>query len=849
MRKKKIFKIVGVTVIIGVAAFYVARVRPMVKEYKKIAYDKLANIDEDTFTKLENTKVYGKGGKLIGEVNSGSYQYKKISEISKYVQDGYIAVEDKNFKSHHGIDYLATARAGVKLIMNRGRATQGGSTITQQLVKNSFLNQEKTFTRKIAEFFLAPELEKMYTKPQIMEYYCNSNYYGNRCYGIGNAASYYFHKNADQLTLSEAALLVGLSNNPSRYDPVTNYQASIQKRNRVLKHMLDAKVITKTQYRQAKNEKIEIAEYRKNAKPENYQTSFAIYQATLELMKKNGFEFQYTFQDKAEETQYKKKYQEEYQKYFQKLRNGGYKLYTSFDSTCQKALQTAIDHNLKSFTKKKKGKYELQGAAVSIDNETGEIVAVVGGRGQDDQYNRSYLAIRQPGSSVKPLLDYTPAFDSGVYYPSKVISDRKTASGPSNADHSYSGSRTIRNAIIHSTNTVAWNVLQKIGVQNGLKYLSKLQFSNLSYLDNNNASAALGGFTHGVRVVDMAKGFATLENGGVYQDNSCIKKITFKDDEVLKHKNTKKSVYSSASAYMITDCMKDAVKSGTGKNAKVKGQIIAGKTGTTNDYKDAWFCGYSKYYTTSVWVGCDDPKPMEDLTGSSYPSKIFSEYMTQIHKGKSKKDFSMPDTVYRKDGDLFSKDIDETLHETVLENLLKEQVKKAEKAVEEFESFTISDGETAYLLDSKYQKVCSVVEKVDDSTEKTKLRQRVEDHYDDLVKEQKKWKDAMETYATSLEQQRIADNEKAEKEAEQRRKAYEKQQNIKLVESYISRLNVMDTYDDTTEDIISKLQTALKKCEGYDTYDELEQKVNQAIERVRNLNSNTETDQTDQEEQ
>lgn len=845
MRKRKVFGIIATTLIVGVTAFYIIRIRPMIKEYKKITYDKLANIDEDTFAKLENTKVYGKDGKLVGEVNSGSYQYKKISEISKYVQDGYIAVEDKNFKSHHGIDYLATARAGIKLVLNRGRATQGGSTITQQLVKNSFLSQQKTFTRKMAEFFLAPEIEKMYTKPQIMEYYCNSNYYGNRCYGIGNAASYYFHKNADQLTLSESALLVGLSNNPSRYDPVTNYDASIKKRNRVLKHMLDTNVISKTQYDQARKEKIEISEYRKDVSPENYQTSFAIYQATLELMKKNGFEFQYTFQDKEDEKKYKERYQEEYQKYFQKLRNGGYKLYTTFDQNCQKALQDSVDHNLRSFTKKKKGKYELQGAAVSIDNETGNIVAVVGGRGQNDQYNRGYLAVRQPGSSIKPLLDYAPAFDSGVYYPSKSVSDRKTSSGPSNSDHSYSGSRTIRNAVIHSTNTVAWNVLQKIGVRNGLKYLTKLQFSNLSYLDNKNASAALGGFTHGVRVVDMAKGFATLENGGVYQDNSCIDHMTFKNEKILMHNKLKKSVYSSASAYMITDCMKDAVKEGTGKNAQVKGQIIAGKTGTTNDSKDAWFCGYSKYYTTSVWVGCDDPKPMEGLTGSAYPSKIFSDYMTKVHKGKEKKDFEMPDTVYRKDGDLFSKDIDDTLHETVLENLLKEQIKKAEKAVEDFEAFTITDGESAYLLDDKYQKVCVAVEKVDDSTEKAKFRQRVEDHYDVLLEEQKKWKDAMETYETQKEQQRLAENEKAEKEAEHQRQIYEQEQNIKLVKSYIARLDARDTYDDTTEDIIQKLQDALKKCEDYDIYEELQQKAEQAIERVRGLSNNTESTQSE----
>ena len=344
-----------------------------------------------------------------------------------------------------------------------------------------------------------------------------------------------------------------------------------------------------------------------------------------------------------------------------------------------------------------------------------------------------------------------------------------------------------------------------------------------------------------VRVTDMAKGFATLENGGVYQDNSCIDKIMFKDHEVLKHKNTRKNVYSSASAYMITDCMKDAVKNGTGKNAQVKGQIIAGKTGTTNDYKDAWFCGYSRYYTTSVWVGCDDSKPMDNLTGSSYPSKIFSDYMTKVHKGKIKKDFKMPNTVYRKDGDLFSKDIDDTLHETVLENILKEQIKKAENAVEDFEAFTITDGESAYLLDDKYQKVCTAIEKVDDSTQKAKFRQRIEDHYDNLLEEQKKWKDAMETYVTQKEQQRIAENEKAEKEAVQKRQVYEQQQNIKLVKSYISRLDVMDTYDDTAEDIITKLQEALKKCEDYDTYDELNQKAEQAIERVRNLNSDTTT--------
>lgn len=840
MKQKKIWCciILGIFFVLGI--MYFIKIRPLVKEYKELTYEKLANIDEDTFARLENTKIYDKDNHLIGEINSGNYQYSKISEISKYVQDGYIAVEDHNFKSHNGIDYLATCRAGIQYLIHYGKATQGGSTITQQLVKNSFLTQNKTISRKIAEFFLAPEIEKMYTKTQIMEYYCNSCYYGNRCYGIGNASSYYFQKDSSRLSLSEAALLVGLSNNPSKYDPVTNYEQSIEKRDRVLKHMLEKKVITKTQYQQAVNEKIEIKQYRKNVKPENYQSSFAVYQATLELMKNSGFEFQYTFDNKEDEDTYKEKYNKEYQKYYQKIRNGGYKLYTRFDENCQNALQKSIDKNLSDFKGKKKGKYELQGAGVSIDNKTGQIVAAVGGRGTNDMFNRSYLAIRQPGSSIKPLLDYAPAFESGVYYPSKVVTDVKKKNGPSNADHNYAGSCTIREAVIHSKNAVAWNILQNIGIQNGLSYLTKLQFGNLSYLDNKNASAALGGFTNGVRVVDMAKGFATLENGGVYQDNSCIRKIKFKDTVTIKHKKVKKTVYSDAAAYMVTDCMKDAVMEGTGKNAAVNGQVIAGKTGTTNDNKDSWFSGYSTYYTTSIWVGCDQPKQIENLSGSSYPAKIFHDYMAQVHKGKVKQDFVKPDSIKVLNGELFSKDINESFKKTVLEKIEEEQIKKATKAVEKFEAFVITDVESAYQLDKKYNDVISKVENIDDAQAKAKLRKRVETHYDDLEKEKEKWEEALQTYEKQKEEKRIIQNEQAKAEAEERRKNYEKEQNIALVETYIKRLNTLNEYNDSAENIISKAEKSIEKCRSYHEYSNLKTKLNQAIERVRNLESSRE---------
>lgn len=831
----------GIFLFVGIIFF--AKIRPLIKEYKEIAYDKLSNIDEDTFARLENTKVYDKNKRLIGEINSGSYQYSKIAEISKYVQEGYIAVEDHNFKSHNGIDYLSTFKAGIQYIFQRGQSSRGGSTITQQLIKNTFLTQKKTVSRKIAEFFLAPEIEKMYTKAQIMEYYCNSCYYANRCYGIGNASSYYFHKKPSQLSLAEAAMLVGISNNPSRYDPVVNYQESVKKKNRVLKQMLEEGVITETQYHQSKREKIKIIQYRKTTKAENYPTTFAVYQLTLELMEKNGFEFQYMFKDKQEETTYKKKYSAEYQKYYQEIRNGGYKIYTSFDKNCQAKLQKSIDRNLSGFQTKKQGKYELQGAGVSIDNESGQIVAAVGGRGTQDAYNRSYISVRQPGSSVKPLIDYTPAFESGVYYPSKIVSDVKTENGPSNADHSYAGSCTIREAVIRSKNTVAWNLLQNIGVFNGLSYLSKLQFANLSYLDNKNLSASLGGFTNGVRVVDMAKGFATLENGGVYRDNTCLTKVLYKDSIVWKRKNVKKTVYSSGAAYIMTDCMKDAVENGTGTAAQIAGQVVAGKTGTTNDNKDAWFCGYSRYYTTSVWVGCDQPKPMEELTGSSYPAKIFHDYMTAVHQGKAKKDFVQPKDVEKKNGEFFLLNQDETLHKSVLETIHEEQVEAAEAAVKKFESFEIVDVESADMVETKYNTVRNKVEQVDDADEKKDLRERMETHYKALLKEKEKWEQALAVYKKDLEQKRILKNEQKKVEAEKQRKRYEHQQRVSLAKTYIQRLNAMIAYDQSTETVIAEAETAVENCQEYGEYEDLKNQLDQASEKVRNLeNQNGEED-------
>ena len=255
-----LFSIVGVAlriltlaVIIGIFAsvcIYV-KVLPIFTEVREDVFDKMVNLDEDDFTMKEDTLIYDSKENVVGSVNAGRFKYVPINDISPYIYNGYIAVEDKRFKTHGGVDVLATLRAGITLLKNHMKITQGGSTITQQIIKNNLLTQDQSYTRKMAEIMLAPAVEAKFTKAQIMEYYCNTNYYGYRCYGVGAASRYYFRKEASELKPHEAALLISLSNNPSAYDPINNPEASLEKRNAVLKTMYDEGVIDEKQYESA----------------------------------------------------------------------------------------------------------------------------------------------------------------------------------------------------------------------------------------------------------------------------------------------------------------------------------------------------------------------------------------------------------------------------------------------------------------------------------------------------------------------------------------------------------------------------------------------------------------------
>mgnify|MGYP001691272216 CR=1 FL=1 len=267
--------------------------RPEYERLKKIAYDKLASGNVEDLTRLSDTVIYDTNGEILGIVNAGHYVYVKIDQISENLQHAYIAQEDRKFMKHHGVDYMGTLRALIQLIRHRGRITQGGSTITQQLVKNTYLSSEKVYTRKIVEMMLAQELEKRYSKSEIMELYCNTNFYGNNCYGVESASLYYFNKSAADLTIPEAAMLAGVSNAPSRYEPLKHPDACLAKRNRVLNSLSVCGYITAEECEQYKAMDLGVSRNIQRETDEDYLTSYALYSATLTLMDLNEFHFEY----------------------------------------------------------------------------------------------------------------------------------------------------------------------------------------------------------------------------------------------------------------------------------------------------------------------------------------------------------------------------------------------------------------------------------------------------------------------------------------------------------------------------------------------------------------------------
>ncbi len=346
-----------------------------------------------------------------------------------------------------------------------------------------------------------------------------------------------------------------------------------------------------------------------------------------------GFLFRNNFQDETDLKNYQDLYEKSYNDCQQKLIAGGYTIYTSIDVEKQELLQEIIDNNLGSFTEvSNEGVYKMQGAATCIDNLSGNVVAIVGSRSQDIDgltLNRAYQSYRQSGSAIKPISVYAPYLQLG-YNADTIVEDEPIPDGPANADGTYAGQMTLREAVKYSKNTVAWKIYQEITPRTGIGFLMKMGFKKVWYDKDYNA-AALGGFTYGVTTEEMAGGFATLANDGTYRKPTCIEKIVnASGKEIVDSNKINSTIYSASAARMMTDILQSVVEpGGTGSQAAVEGVAIAGKTGSTNSNKDMWFCGYSPYYTLAVWMGYDYPQVIHGNNKTVY---IFKEYMEQVHK-------------------------------------------------------------------------------------------------------------------------------------------------------------------------------------------------------------------------
>lgn len=567
------------------------------------------------------TSIMDMNGNLVDNLHAEENRVPvTYDEISLNAVHALIAIEDQRFEKHNGVDPI---RIGGAMLANikAGRIVQGGSTITQQLVGLVMLDRnEKSYTRKLKEAVLAVQMEREYSKEEIITHYLNRAYFGGGAYGIEAAAQYFFAKNASELTVPEAATLAGMIQNPSKWSPISYPSNALSRRNLVLDQMVEMGYLTTAQAAQHKASEIVLSETRVTAN-ETTTDSYA----------------NQSFVDHVIEEALTILELEENAKL---LYTSGYVIHTTLDPKVQQAIEKIYfdDSNFPSES--------LQSAMIITEPSTGAIRGVVGGRHQTGsrQLNRATQAFRQPGSAFKPIMAYGPAFEAG-YGPGTVVDDYPKVYGGHmfrNSDYKYRGLVTIRDAIRRSTNVVAVKTLEMVGVEAGYQFAKSLGFSMLGQNDMN-LSAALGGLSIGVSPMEMAGAYGAFANEGVYIPPYAITKITDKNGKVLwEHKTEKQVVMSEETAYMVTDCLIEAVSSGTGNRGNLSGRQTAGKTGTTSDSKDVWFAGYTKQYVGIVWMGHDTPAKIPSGYGGSMCGPIFNKVMTQVHEGLPAESFTKP---------------------------------------------------------------------------------------------------------------------------------------------------------------------------------------------------------------
>lgn len=562
-----------------------------------------------------STTIYDSSGTKAGYLYAQKGTWVAFNKISPNVVNALLATEDRNFYHEYGFSVSGIARAALSNLKNRllghTNITGGGSTITQQLVKNAFLSQEQTMGRKAKEVFLAVQVENTYSKKQILTMYLNNAYFGNGVWGIQDAAKRYFGTTAKKLTVTQAAMLVGMLSSPEGYNPISHKTAAKKRRNIVLQMMVADKKLSQSKANRLKKTAI------KTKNTYKY---------------KSGYRYPYYFDAVIQEAMSRYHLSEK------DILNGGYKIYTTLNQKYQQQLQQKFA-NSSLFPTSISSSVKGQGASIAIDPNTGGVAAVVGGRSGSHVflgYNRASQLQRSPGSTIKPLAVYTPAIEKG-YSPTSLVQDKLQSYGknkyrPHNWNNVYSGSLPMYEALALSKNTSAVWLLNKIGVSTG--YKSAQRFGLKLSKSDKNLSLALGGLTNGVSPQTMAAAYVAFANGGTYYHPYYITKIVAADGKVVAtHKTSKKKIISKTTANKMTAMMLDVYKSsGTGATAAPSGYTIAGKTGSTQAAKtsqntDEWYIGYTRDVVVATWVGYDSSKY---ATTAGSGATLFKEEMEGI---------------------------------------------------------------------------------------------------------------------------------------------------------------------------------------------------------------------------
>lgn len=606
--------------------------------------DSNLGIDLDSVTMNFSSIVYytdaeGKPVEFERLYDSQNRVWADISIIPKYMQDALVSIEDERFEKHNGIDIPRSAKAAFTYLF-KGSSSFGGSTITQQLVKNMTGDKKVNPSRKIREMYRALILEKKLSKEQILELYLNTIFLSNNCNGVQAAANKYFGKDVSELTLAQCASIAGITQYPTLYDPLSNPEKNIEKQRIVLKKMLELKKITQEEYDNALNEKLVFLDKSSGntSSKQSYFTDQLINDVLDDLQTKKGYS-----KAIAEKMIY----------------TGGLKIYATVDPSVQNAMDE-VYQNKNNFPKANSNP-EPQSAMVVLDPYAGAIRGIVGGIGEksgDRVLNRASQSLRQPGSCMKPIGVYAPSIELGLVSPGSVVVDEPIDINgwkPINYYNGFRGSVTVRDAVAHSMNIPAVKVLQRLTVDYSFNFLKKnLGITSLvesekrsdgkTYTDKNLSSLALGGLTDGISLTELAAAYTPFVNSGLYSKPHTYTKVLDSNDNIILENKVKTTVaMSEQTAYLTNSMLQTVVKRGTAPGAKLaSGMPSAGKTGTTDEDKDRWYAGFTPYYVGVVWYGYDKPQPLSFL--NYHPCvPIWKKVMDKIHNSTTPvTDFKKP---------------------------------------------------------------------------------------------------------------------------------------------------------------------------------------------------------------